>query len=130
MKISDRLENIRRDFPACETLAYADISTNTVLSSSAANPVRQEQLDHLCSAAVENFGGPMAELLSDSWQDAGAEFCDVYQIVTLNAAELKIFIRSISSPTDAFCCVCTPLIDVSAFVQGARHHLEQIGQDA
>lgn len=129
MRISDRLESIRRDFPACETLAYADISTSTVLSSSAATQMRQEQLDHLCSTAVEKFGGPSAGVLTDFWRGSGAANSDVFHVIVCNAAGFQVFIRSTTSPTDALCCICTPLIEINAFIQGARYHLEEIGHD-
>lgn len=129
MRIGDRLESIRRDFPACETLAYADISTATVLSSSAATQMPQEQLDHLCSTAVEKFSGPSAAVLADFWQNTRSSGNDVFHVIVCNAAEFQIFIKSTTSPTDAFCCICTPLIEINAFILGARYHLDEIGQD-
>lgn len=129
MNIASTLEEIRRDFPACGTLAYADISTNNVLSSSADTPLKQEHLNDLCNTAVDMLAGPSAAQVARVWEDAQSTPPDVYQAIIVEAAEVGIFLRSASNPTDALCCVCHPSIDIPGFIAVARQRLEEIGDD-
>lgn len=129
MNIASTLEKIRRDFPACETLAYADISTNNVLSSSAETTLRQEHLNDLCNTAVDMLTGPSAAQVARVWEEGQTASPDVYQAIIVEAAEVGIFLRSASNPTDALCCVCQPSIDIPAFIATARQRLEEIGED-
>ncbi len=129
MNIATTLDTIREAFPACETLAYADISTNNVLSSSAVQQLRQEHLNDLCNTAVDMLSGTSAAHVSRVWNDGNCDYPDVYQAIIVETAEVGIFLRSVSNPTDALCCVCQPNIDIPAFIASARQHLETIGQD-
>ena len=130
MRIADRIENIRQQFPDCRTIVYADISANNVLASSAASQLGQEHLNDLCETAVHLLTGTSAEQVARVWSDTGSVRRGVYQAIIIELPEIGIFLRSVSNPTDALCCVCAPSINVAPFVTNAREHLEAIGQMA
>ncbi|MEM6939172.1 MAG: hypothetical protein AAF943_03475 [Pseudomonadota bacterium] len=132
MKISERLNNVRLAFPECDTVAYADISTQTVLSSSAPDGLRQEHLNDLCATAAGMFADPSSKELADLLAPAKGEAAagEVYQVILMDAREVGIFLRSVSNPNDALCCLCDPSIDIAAFLPAVRLQLEEIGQDS
>lgn len=128
MNITERLDRLRQDFPDCETVAYADLSTQMVLAWSARAPQRQEVLNALCADAVDMLDGVPNDALSDVLGHAEAAM--VHQVILLDADQIGVFLRSTQSPFDALCCLCAPTVDTCALIAGARRHLDVIGADA
>lgn len=126
MSIARTLDSLRQAFPECRTVAYADISTSMILSTSSDDALRQEHLDALCETAVDMLDGtgapPLADLLGKG--DGG-----VFQVIVMDPAEVGIFLKSTTTPTDALCCLCSPRIDTGSFIPHARRYLEEIGVD-
>ena len=127
MNIAERLDSMRKAFPAFSTLAYADISTGMILYASAESELRQEHLDALCATAVEMLQGAAATQVAQALgaEDAG----DIHEAIIMEPGEIGIFLKSTCNPADALCCVGRPSIDLAAFRSLARDHLDAIGED-
>ncbi|WP_073200706.1 hypothetical protein [Roseovarius marisflavi] len=89
--------------------------------------LRQEHLNSLCKTAVDILGGQSSSHLCSVLGGGGDT--DIFQVIIIEPTEVGIFLKSTTSPTDALCCVCSPSIKLQAFIAGARHHLDEIGQD-
>ncbi len=120
MSLSDDLDSLRASFAACETVAFADLSSRMVLVTSSERKLRQEALDALCEEAGLLFEGPKggAPIFSS---DDGA---DTAIFATQDGVD--VFLRATSEPTDVLCCRCGAEIDVAAFITEARAQLEKI----
>jgi len=125
MNITERLDCVRQEFPECQLLAYADISTNMILSTSGAMELRQEHLDSLCDIAVDVLGGQSSSHLRSLLE--GRSGATVFQVIIIEPTEVHVFLRSTASLKEALCCVCSPLINLGEFISGARLHLDEIG---
>ncbi len=127
MELAEKLDDLRLKFPGCRTLAFADISTGMVLCASAADHLRQEHLDSLCSTAAEMLNGSIAKPVCDAFADN--ENTGIFQAIIIEPTEIGIFLKSRHNPADALCCVCAPTIELGAFLQDARENLSRFGQD-
>lgn len=125
MNIAERLDCVRQEFPECQMVAYADISTNMILSISAPIELRQEHLDSLCGIAADMLGGQSSSHLRRAL--GGSSDACVFQVIIIEQKEVEVFLRSTTNPKEALCCVCSPLINLGEFIAGARHHLDEIG---
>ncbi|MEL6522115.1 MAG: hypothetical protein AAFQ66_14195 [Pseudomonadota bacterium] len=119
--VSDELDGLRSAFPACETVAFADLASKMVLKTSSGSKAPQEQIDQLCAEAISVFGdiGPN---LSMSDSDSAT------QAVVFTSTSLKIFLRGAQEPSDILCCVCAPTINVDDFLRLAQPALDRISQ--
>jgi hypothetical protein len=61
MGVSDRLDAFRESLSGCDLVVLADLSTETVLSSSADIAPSQEELDALTAEACATIVGPVGE---------------------------------------------------------------------
>lgn len=61
MTAADRLDRLRAEVPGCDIAVLADLSTETVLTSSAEVPQGQEKLDALVARAAALLRGPIGE---------------------------------------------------------------------
>ena len=120
MGVSEHLNAIRRDVPACRMVAFADLSANLVLESSAEQRLPQERLDALCTRARSLFGphitGPAEALVAGP----------VARAVTSFAEGLLVIVRSAADPNEALICVCDRDADVSRLFSRASEALETI----
>lgn len=114
---TEDLDALRSQFPKCETLAFADLSTDMVLLTNSDTPRAREALNALCAAAAQSLGRPGTPNFGDSESDTAL-------IATRD--ELTIFLRAPNEPGDVLCCVCAPDLDVSAFLLAARPTLQKI----
>lgn len=105
MSILDNLEALRRSHRAVETAAYLDLSSGTVLYTSATVRQPQERLDALCATAKALLGEP-----GDGTAIA----------VSLRSTEALVVSRSPQSPSEALCVICAPDAAVSEILEGAR----------
>jgi len=114
---TEELDALHSQFPQCETLAFADLSTDMILVTNTAAPQAREALDALCADAAKSLGKPGNPNFGDGDSDTAL-------IATRD--QLTIFLRANGEPTDVLCCVCKPGLDVSAFLSVARPTLQKI----
>jgi hypothetical protein len=114
---SEELDALHSQFPKCETLAFADLSTDMVLVTNTDAPLQREALNALCADAAKSLGKPGSPNFGDGQSDTAL-------IATRD--QLTIFLRASDEPSDVLCCVCQPDIDVSSFLTAARPALQKI----
>jgi hypothetical protein len=124
MGIADQLNALRRDFPACRLVTFADLSSGLVLFSSSDQRVPQDDLDALCDRAREVFGGSVG--------NAAAVLIGgpVQQVVLSDSEGLIVLVRSPSEPTEAIVSHCSSDVDISAFTLRAARELAALGNSA
>lgn len=118
MAIED-LDALHDKFPQCETIAFADLSTDMILITNSAAPQAREALDALCADAAKSLGKPGSPNFGDGESDTAL-------IATRD--QLTIFLRADGEPTEVLCCVCKPDLDVPAFLSVARPTLQKISR--
>lgn len=114
---TEDLDALHSKFPQCETLAFADLSTDMILVTNSDAPESREKLDALCDDAAKSLGKPGSPNFGDGDSDTAL-------IATRD--RLTIFIRASGEPTDVLCCICKPDLDVSSFLLAARPTLQKI----
>lgn len=119
--VVEQLDALKAKFEGCETLAFADLSTQMILVTNTDTSYRREALDSLCSEAVLALGNGKKASLGDT---------PPVTAFVATKSQLRIFLRAPDEPTDALCCVCTPGVDVAAFLDDARPCLERISSGA
>lgn len=124
-EISSILDDLRGQFPACSSIAYADLSAGMILAVSSDSDVPQETWDDLCATAVELLTGSVADQVS-GLLSAGGGVC---QAIISQDQELGVFVKSGANDEDAFACICAPDIGVQGFVASAHAQLDQIAAD-
>lgn len=123
MSVSDALDALRSEIPGCSLVAFADLSSKIVLtSSSATNPAREE-LDALSAAAYLVLDGSIAEGASPVWGDQNAL---AETAMLLSASEARVFMRSPGENPEALICVCAPDCNLEAVIDCARSTLKRI----
>jgi hypothetical protein len=125
MNVVERLDCVRQEFPECQMVAYADISTNMILSTSATMELRQEHLDSLCDTAVDMLRGQSSSHLRAAL--GGCDDTGIFQVIIVEPTEINVFLRSTTSSIEALFCICTPLINLDKFIARVRNHLDEIG---
>ena len=116
MGITERLEELRVNFPECRIAAFADLSAKTILTYSASSKPRQEELDALCAAAADLLNGDLAQQLIRTVPDAKA----VEEVASQTGSQMTVALRLTNAPDEALCCLCAPEIDLGAFSGRAR----------
>jgi hypothetical protein len=119
--VVNSLDALHDSYPGCETLAFADLSTQMILVTNSATTSRREVLDALCSEAALNLGA------------AGNVAIGTDPSITAIIAgqdQVRIFLRATKEPTDVLCCVFQPGVDIAGFLPAARACLEQISSGA
>ena len=119
--VVDALDALHNKFAGCETVAFADLSTQMILVTNSDTQYRRETLDMLCAEAALALGTRNKPMLGDQAGDAAF-------VATRN--QLRIFLRASQEPSDVLCCVCAPDIDVAGFLSDARPCLEMISNGA
>ncbi|MBS9718131.1 hypothetical protein ACFFUT_12715 [Pseudohalocynthiibacter aestuariivivens] len=127
MNISRQLDTLLQDFPNCETVAFADISTGLVLCSSTRKTMSRGQLDALCAAAIELLNGKQASLASATLDPNGN--AKVQEALLMEDGLLNIFVRSSVVSTEALCCICVPEIEIDSFIDRACSELANFDTD-
>ena len=103
-------------------VAFTDLNSKLVLSSSAAVNPSREELDQLGMAAGSLLRGPMAESTSDVADgDGGADTA-----MTLTQGEMRIFLTCAGSANEALVCVCAPTANLAEAVGNGRDALGRI----
>lgn len=119
MGVVDRLASVTQAFPQTRTVAFADLSSSTVLASQGRANVTQEQLDLLCRQARKCFDDPLFGLSMQA-------FGEPHSAVLLGAESVRVFLRSEEDPADALCCLCEHGIDLPGLVAKLRETLNHI----
>ena len=128
MEISQVLDELRTKFPACHSIAYADITTSMILGISARKPVPQERWDGMCDTAVEMLSGDAAARICQVL--SGTTATDIQYVIIVEGFEFGLFIKSETNPADAFCCLFAHSLPLDAFIVMAQEHLALIEQVA
>lgn len=119
--VVDDLDKLQEKFDGCETVAFADLSTQMILVTNSDTKQPREALDRLCKEAMIALGS-----------DAKPSFGDTPSSAAFVATkdQLRIFLRADSEPSDVLCCVCAPHVDVASFLTDARPCLAKISSGA
>ena len=125
MNVTDRLDQLRAEFPHCQVAAFADMSTAMVLSASAPKKTTQEDLDALCRTGAELLHGETSHSVS---QAAGPAFKTMSQSFVIQQNVIEIFIRSQSDPVDMICCICDVGAPISSLAERVCTILDDIAQ--
>lgn len=119
MAVSDILDDLREQFPACKLIAFADLSADMVLATSAATTMPQERWDLLCAMARDGMGPDEAGIGPPNTMIFAA-------LVTDN--ETDVFLRSLAAPDFVLCAVGAPDLHVADFHDSAKDVLDQLVQ--
>jgi hypothetical protein len=120
--VADVLDALHSKFDECETVAFADLSTQMVLITNSDASHRRETLDRLCAEAAMALGTSKKPAAFGDTPSSAAF------VATNN--QLRIFLRAPDEPADVLCCVCKPGVDVAAFLSDARPCLAKISGGA
>jgi hypothetical protein len=103
------LASLRRAVPACTLVVWADIGKGTVLAADGNLAYPQEYLDALadCAALLLHIPGPGTE--------GGAR-----SAVFVGPTGSRIFFGMPDAPSEALCCLCSPVADAGALLETIR----------
>ncbi|MGL4237411.1 hypothetical protein [Tabrizicola sp.] len=121
MGVTESLGALAKAFPQASLVAFADLSSRMILSSSGRKSVNQEHLDRLCDQARASFDDPLFSLSVEA-------FGEPHGAMVIGTDSVRVFLRSEVEPADALCCICDHSIDLAAFVTKIRETLESITQ--
>ena len=119
MGVVESLAAVTAAFPQALAVAFADLSSSTVLASQGRASITQEQLDRLCREARASFDDPLFALSVQA-------FGEPHSAVLMGRDNVRVFMRSEADPADALCCLCDRSIDLAGFVAKLRQTLDQI----
>jgi hypothetical protein len=117
--VAESLGGVVKAFPQARLVAFADLSSRMILSSSGMLGTTQEYLDRLCDQARASFDDPLFSLSVEAFGEPNGA-------VVMGPDSLRVFLRSDTEPADALCCICDHSIDLPAFVAKIRDTLESI----
>jgi hypothetical protein len=117
--VSESLGAIVKAFPQAKLVAFADLSSRMILSSSGSLSTTQEHLDRLCDQARASFDDPLFSLSVEA-------FGEPHGAIVMGPDMLRVFLRSDTEPADALCCICDHSIDLPSFVAKIRDTLVSI----
>jgi hypothetical protein len=120
--VSESLGAVVKAFPQARLVAFADLSSRMILSSSGTLRMTQEHLDGLCNQARACFDDPLFALSVEA-------FGEPHGAIVMGSDTVRVFLRSEEEPADALCCICDHSIDLPAFVAKIRETLESITHD-
>lgn len=118
---TEDLDALHAQFPLCETIAFADLSTEMILVTNSETPHQREALNALCEDAVKSLGKPGTPNFGDAESDTA---------LVATRDRLTLFLRAAEEPTDVLCCISKPNLDVAAFLNAARPILQKISGGA
>ncbi len=125
MSVTDALDALRSELPGCALVAYADLKSKLVLSSSAVGQTGQEELDTQSNAAQLLLDGVVAEGAGAVWSATAPDApADVAMLLTGQTA--RVFIRASGDAPETLICVCAPDSDLAAVVAKGRQTLSVV----
>ncbi len=122
MDITTELDAMRADLQGCVLVAFTDLSSQLVLSSSSASKPAQEEMNALSRAAHLALDGAYAEGAAAGWD--GAPAADTAVLMT--GSEARVILRSPGNPAEALVAVCAPDTNLETAVSHARATLDRI----
>ncbi len=125
MTVSEALDAMRSDLPGCSLVAYADLSSLLVLSTSSVVKPMQEQLDALSQAAQIALDGTLADGAASVWDDEAAGE-PAQTALLLTESEARVILRAGGTSAEALVCVCTPDSDLAAVIARGQAALDDI----
>lgn len=105
--VQDVLNKVCARFEGCDTLAYADLSTDLVLATNDDSSLPRDTLNTLCAEARVVLNGGDLALIG-------------------TAKGFRIFLRAASEPDDGLICICDLGTDVEAVVPAAQACLAEL----
>lgn len=126
MDVNEALDAMRADVPGCSLVAFADLSSRLVLSSSAAKKPGQEEMDRLSEAAFIALDGALAEGAAPVLDAADDQLPGLAMLMT--SAEARVIMRSPEKPSEALVCVCAPDADLARVLESGRQTLGRIAE--
>jgi hypothetical protein len=115
--VVDELDKLRKSSTSCQTIAFADLSTQMILVTDTLSTLPREALDKLCKQAASLLGANGKVAL-------GAR--PSRMALVANDTSVRLFLRASDEPNDVLCCVCTPSVDLDKFVADATGCLNRI----
>lgn len=119
--VADVLDTLKDSFAGCETIAFADLSTQMILITNTNTSYRREALDNLCAEAALSLGNAKKIAIGTAPSTTA---------IVAGPDQLRVFLRAEKEPSDVLCCVTQPGVDMAAFLPAARACLEQISGGA
>ncbi len=129
MNVTDALDAMRSEIAGCSLVAFADLKSQLVLSTSAMGQPGQEDLDALSTAAQLVLDGAVAEGAIPVWSDTRPEAV-VETAMLLTESEARVFLRAPGGAPEALICVCAPDSDIAGIVESGRETLSRIQDDS
>jgi len=117
--VNETFAKVLSAFPQARLVAFADLATSMILASQGRDDFTQESLDRLVLQARTSFDDPLFSLSVEA-------FGEPHSAIVMEAAGIRVFLRSESEPADALCCICDHSIDLAAFLARIRDTLDQI----
>lgn len=127
MTIQDRLSELRTRFEGCEIAAFADLSTQMVLASSAGKGVPQEQLDTLCAEACEALLSNASDVVKSAFS-APQNAAISYSVVPRQGYN-RVYVTSPETPEEAICLQCIGRTPVGDILSASCSLLSIVGSD-
>lgn len=124
MNVTDELDEMRTGLAGCSLVAFADLSSQLVLCTSAVSKPVQEELNALSQAADLALNGAVAESASGVWSDNAEPPAETAMLLT--GSEARVFLRAPGNPNEALVCVCAPDVPLDTVVNSGRNTLDRI----
>lgn len=121
MDITAELDAMRAGVKGCALVAYTDLTSQLMLSTSSVSKPVQEEMNALAQAAQVSLDGGFADSASPSWGGTPPELA-----VLMTGSDARMFLRSPDNPAEALVCVLAPDTDLDAVVTQARETLQKI----
>lgn len=124
MGVVEELFSIRSASPGCSLAAFGDLGSKLVLRVSAESDWPQERLDDLCLTAADCFERTDRAVSDGRFGGLEGEVAD--SAIVLGPADIRLFLRGRSDPSDVICCVCHTPDDIPVVQAAARAALRRL----
>ena len=124
MNVTAELDEMRVGLKGCTLVAFTDLSSSLVLSTSAASKPVQEELNALGRTASLTLNGELSEGAAKVWSESGDVPAETAMLLT--GSEARVFLRAASNPNEALVCICAPGIALDAVIDSGLATLDRI----
>lgn len=124
MNVTAELDEMRNGLKGCSLVAFTDLSSSLVLSTSAASKPVQEELNALGRTASLTLNGEFAKGAEKIWSEGDEVPAETAMLLTGNDA--RVFLRAKANPNEALVCVCAPDIALNAVIDSGLATLDRI----
>lgn len=115
---------MRTGLKGCTLVAFTDLSSSLVLSTSAASKPVQEELNALGRTASLTLNGAFAEGAAKIWTEGDDVPAETAMLLT--GSDARVFLRAKNNPNEALVCVCAPNIPLNAVIDSGLATLDRI----